>query len=172
MCVHFFDKSHNTPLYERFERLERYYTASVYGMVESQILANLLPWVLKMAPSCCEEFPFPLCVNIHFPYALLCSILCTKLVVVLVFVWLIIESFMLALIFVPEVATNFHLLESWSVSDSLNNLPWIRFSSIFPRCLLMWLFTVALKEFSSEVVIHGCTISFGDPHELDALASQ
>jgi hypothetical protein len=90
------EKSHNTPLSERFEHLGRYYTALVYGMVESQILAQLLPWVLKKAPSGFEEVPFPSCTNIHFPDALLCSILCTKPEVILVFVWLILEYFPLA----------------------------------------------------------------------------
>jgi hypothetical protein len=142
MHAHVSDKSHNTQLFEMFEHLGRYCIALVYGMVESQILVQLLPLVLKRVPSDCEEVPFPSCMDIHFPDALLCSILCTKPEVVLVLVWLILEYFMLALIFVPGVAKNLHLLEAWSSSDSLDNLPWLRSSSTVPRRLLMWLSVV------------------------------
>jgi hypothetical protein len=123
MHAHVSDKSHDTQLFEMFEYLGRYCIALVYGMVESQILVQLLLLVLKNVPSDCEEVPFPSCVDIHFPDALLCSILCTKHEVVLVLVWLILESFTLASIFFLGVAKNLHLLKASSSSDSLDNLP-------------------------------------------------
>ena len=128
-------------------------------------------WVLKV-PSGFEEVPFPSFTYIHFPDSLLCSILCTKHEVFMVLVWLILEYFPLALIFVPGVATNFHLLEDWSSSYSLDNLPWLRYLFIVPRCLLSWLSIVTLKELSSEVVILGCSIPYVYLRELDVLASQ
>jgi hypothetical protein len=166
------EKSHNTQLDEMFEHLRRYGIAPMYGMVGSQILAQILPLVMERVPLDCEEVPFLSWANTHFPYALLCSILCTKPEVALVLVWSILEYSMLALIFVPKVATSLHLLEAWSSSDSMDKISWLRSSSTIPRRILMWLSIVALKEFSSEVVILGCTIPSGDIHELDALTSQ
>jgi hypothetical protein len=166
------EKSHNTSLSERVERLGRYYTTMVYGMMELQILAKILPWVLKKAPLGFEEVPIPLCADIHFPDAILCSSMCTKPEGVLVFVWLILESSPLVLIIVSKVVTNFHLLGAWSFFDFLDNLPWLRSSSISPRLLLTRLSAIALKEFSSEVVILGYTIPSSDLHELNALAYQ
>jgi hypothetical protein len=89
MHVPLSDKSHNTLLTDGLECLKKYYTALVYGMVESQTLSQLLLYVLKEAPSGFEEVPFPSCVDIHFPDSLMCSSLCNKPKGLLVFVWLI-----------------------------------------------------------------------------------
>jgi hypothetical protein len=172
MHAHVSEKYHNTQPSEILEHHGRYYITRVYGMVESQMLVQLLPLVLKRVPSDCEEVPFPSCTYINFPDALLCSILCTKPEVVLVLVWLILGFFPLVPIFFPRFVKNSHLVEAWSFLDSLDNLPWLRSSSTVPRNLLRWISIVALKEFSSEVVILGCTIPSGDIRELDALASQ
>jgi hypothetical protein len=66
MHVHVFDKSHITPLSDRFQHLGRYYTTLVYGMLESQTLAQIFLRVLKKSTSSFEEVPFPSCTNIHF----------------------------------------------------------------------------------------------------------
>ena len=162
----------NNQLTVMLDYLEMHDTRLRYGMVNSQILVQLLSWVLMRVPSDCEDVPFPSCAYIHLLDALMCSIMCTNLEVIPVLVWLILEYFSLASIFVPRVAKKLHLLEAWSFSDFLDNLPWLQSSSIVPRRLLMWLFVVALNELLSKVVILGCTIPFGDLHELDALASQ
>jgi hypothetical protein len=172
MHAHVSDKSHDTQLFEMFEYLGRYCIALVYGMVESQIPLQFLWLVLERVPSDCEGVPSPSCANIHFLDALMYNIMYTKPAVVLFLVWLILEYFLLAPIFSPRVVTNFHLLEAWSSSDSLDNLPWIRSSLTVARHLLRWLSIVALKELLLEVVILGCTIPSGDIHELDALTSQ
>jgi hypothetical protein len=170
--AHVSEKSHNTQLAELVARLGRYCISLAYGMVESQILVQLLPLVLEKVPLDCEEVPFPSCADIHSPDALLCIILCTEPEVVLVLVWLIIEYSSLVPIFVTVFVTNLHLLETSSSSDSMDNLPCLRSSSISPRFLLRMLSAFALKEFSLEVVILGCSIRSSDLHELDVLASQ
>jgi hypothetical protein len=142
-----------------------------YGMVNSQILAQLLPWVLVRVPSDSEEVPFPSYMDIHSPDVPLCSIWYTRLAVVLVWVSSILESSLSVSIFVLVVAPNLHLLGVWSLSGSPDILPWLQSSLIVPRHLSKWLSVVALTEFMSEVEIPGYTILFDDPHELDALAS-
>jgi hypothetical protein len=98
--------------------------------------------------------------------------MCTTLEVVLVLVWLIIESSPLAPILVPGFMTILHPLEVLSPLDTLDSFPWLQSSSIVPRHLLRWLSIVVLEELLSEVVILRCTIPSGDIHELDELTSQ
>jgi hypothetical protein len=152
--------------------LERHDTGLGYGMVNSQILAQLLPWVLMRVPSDCEEVPFPSYMDIHSPDAPLCSIWYTRLAVILVWVSSILESSLSVPIFVLVVAPNLHPLGVWSPLGSLDILPWLQSSLIVPRHLSRRLSVVVLTEFMSEVAIPGYTILSGDIHELDALASQ
>jgi hypothetical protein len=111
------------------------------------MLVKLLMLVLERVPSDCEELSFPSCTKIHFPYDLLCSVMCSKPEVILVFVWLIIEYSLLALIFVPGVVTNSYPLGVWSLSDFPNSFPWLQSSSIVPRHPLRWLSVVVLNNY-------------------------
>jgi hypothetical protein len=72
--------------------LEKHDMELGYGMVNLQILVQLLLWVLVRVPSDFEEVPFPSSMHIHSPDVLLCSIWYTRLAVVLVWVSSIIES--------------------------------------------------------------------------------
>jgi hypothetical protein len=85
--VHVSEKYHNIRLAEMFECLERHGISLVHGMVESWILLQLFMLVLERVPSNCEEVPFPSCVGIRLSDVLLCSIMCTKLEVILVLVF-------------------------------------------------------------------------------------
>ena len=145
MHAHVSQKSHNTQLSQMFECLGMYCISLVYGMVESHILSQLLLLVFERVPLDCEEVPFSSCAYIHFIYALLCSIMCTKREVILVLVWLILESFPFTSIFVLGVSKHLHLRKAWSSSGSLDNLPWLRSSSIVQRNMLMWIFVVVLN---------------------------
>jgi hypothetical protein len=56
----------NTQLLVFLGSLEKHDMGWGYGMVSSQILAQLLPWVLVRVPSDYEEVPFPSFVDIHY----------------------------------------------------------------------------------------------------------
>jgi hypothetical protein len=71
--------------------LEKHEKGLGYGMVNSKILAQLLPWVLVRVPSDFEEVPFPSFMDIHSPDFLLCNIRYTRIAVVLVWVSPILE---------------------------------------------------------------------------------
>jgi hypothetical protein len=166
------DRSRNTQLTAMLDFLERHDTGLGYGMVNSQILVQLLLWVLVRVPSDCEEVPFPSYMDIHSPDAPLCSIWYTRLEVVLVWVSSILESSLSVSIFFLVVAPNLHPLGVWSPLGSPDILPWLQSSLIVPRHLSRWLSVVVLMEFMSEVEIPGYTTLSGDLHELDVLASQ
>jgi hypothetical protein len=64
--------------------LEKHDMGWGYGMVNLQILEQILPWVLVRVPSDSEEVPFPSFVDICSPDVLLCNIRYTRPAVVLV----------------------------------------------------------------------------------------
>jgi hypothetical protein len=82
--AHGFNKSHNTQLLALLDFLEKNDIGWGYGMVNSQILVQLLPWVLMKVPSDSKEFPFPSFMDIRSPDVLLCNIQYARLVVFLV----------------------------------------------------------------------------------------
>jgi hypothetical protein len=90
--------------------MERHDIGLGYGMINSSILAQLLPWVLLRVPSDCEEVPFPSYMDIHSPNAPLCSIRYNRLEVILVWISSILEYSPSVLIFLLVFVPNLHLL--------------------------------------------------------------
>jgi len=82
--AHGFKKYHNTQLLVLLGSLKKHDMEWGYGMINSKILEQLLPWVLVRVPSNSKVVLFPSFMDICSPYFLLYNIWYTRPVIVLV----------------------------------------------------------------------------------------